>query len=334
MISIGVIFFQETTDILEGFFKHLTTALKNDSKKNSAVIEIIFVQNSKDENLELFLSENLKILQKNNVFLKTHLFRNSINNIAQARKKVVEFASCEWIYFTDPDVRLSEQIFEKLIDDIRSIEQLNQKEKILGITGLIHQNSENTNLRSVFNVIDFWGQKLNFAFQGTSKKVGLQVDHAPTAHLLLNKDVSQKLDHFSDEFDLCGEDLDLTHRATQKGCFIYFGSSEVIHLQNLNFRQMLKKSFRYGEAQALVFLKNGFCYQRVYRLIPALGVLFFAALLLFCNNLLIGLVTGIIVMFSLIAPQLGLTFLIVMTYGTATIYRFIAELILSKVEWN
>lgn len=322
MISIGVVFYKESKANLIMFFDHLTNSLAMAQKQNCKILEIIFVQNSSDQNLKLFLMETLNDFKIKNDSLKIHLIQNTINNIGLARKTIVDRATTEWIYLTDPDVHLQESVFVELTREIYE----SKKYKCFGITGAINQKFKISFLNAVFKNLNWIDRFLNLAFQGISKKSGTLVDHAPTAHLLLNKSVTQELGNFSSEASRCGEDLDLTHRATQQGYLIFYGNSQVTHYQDFGIDHALKKFFEYGKAQAFVFLKNGLCRRRLYRLIPALVTLVFIAALPIVNTSAVAVFLIALFSILLLKPQMGFVTLVVLTYGFGTLFGFILEL--------
>lgn len=322
MISIGVVFYKESKAELLIFLEHLEAAIVNANRETSQIEELIFVQNSKDEALSIFLNERLNYFSKKYVSLKIIFIQNTANNIGLARKLIMDHGSVEWVYLTDPDVLMQELSLTSLINETALI----KNKKCLGITGTIDQKSNCELLNEVFKILNWSGRFFNLAFQGSSKKIGSFVDHAPTAHLLLNKSQVKALGNFSAEMKSCGEDLDLTHRATQNDLFIYFGSSRVTHQQNFEFDQAIKKFFEYGQAQAWVFIKNGFCRRRFYRLIPAVGifVLVVGASMATKSAATIGFIAFLLVL--LLKPQFIFMVSAIISYGLGTVYSFTLEL--------
>lgn len=329
MIAIGVVFYKEHNHCLDQFFSCLTTALRKSIDKKIEIKEIIFVLNSRDESVRKYLLSFLKVIETMNCGMKTELIQNSKNNIGLARRKILESAQTDWVYFVDPDVSIQENTFVILASEIA--EQASKK--WLGITGTISHESSSRLLQEVFNISSITSEFLKFDFQGTLRKTGTVVNHAPTAHLLLNKKVALKLGNFSSDYCRYGEDLDLTHRATQSGYAIGFGRSHVTHHQNFSEVHALKKFFNYGRVQFLVFRKNGFCRQRWYRLLPGLSMalaIFIIAWVL-CSvektlNANLGLITVPILIITIFKPDLIFAVLALFAYGCGTIYSCISEL--------
>lgn len=321
MISIGVVFYNEKQENLNLFFNYFSNALSRSSAENCNIKEIIFVQNSKNKLMERYLTDFLNKLKKSNEFLNVSLIQNTVNNISLARRKIIESAIADWVYFTDPDVYLNETVFVDLASDIVNCQAF----KILGITGQLFQKSDVGHLNSFFKIADSIGNILNLAFQGSKKKIGTLIDHSPSAHLLLNRSIVLQLGNFSSEFTKCGEDLDLTHRATQNGFLIYFGKSSVVHVQNFGFADAAKKFFHYGQAQAEVFLKNGFCLKRIYRLVPAAGSLAIAVFLFGANKMIL-ICTGVMLMVVLLLKaELIFSLFFAIIYGVGTLSKFFLE---------
>lgn len=322
MISIGVVFYKESKAEIILFLEHLEAAVANAQCAKGHIEEFIFVQNSNDEVLNIFLKEKLNYFSEKFEFLKISFIQNTTNNIGLARKLIIDRSSAEWVYLTDPDVLIQRLSLTNLINEIALVKD----KKCYGITGTIDQKSSCELLNEVFRVLNWTGRFLHLAFQGSSKKIGSFVDHAPTAHLLLNKSLVHSLGNFSAILKNCGEDLDLTHRATQNDLFIYFGSSQVTHQQNFEFNHAVKKFFDYGQAQAWVFIKNGFCRRRIYRLIPAAGVFAILAGASIATKVAVKIAVIIFLSVLLLKPQIIFMFFAITTYGLGTVYGFTLEL--------
>lgn len=322
MISVGVVFYNELPAVCDDFLNRLSKAIIRSQHSEKRVFEIIFVLNSNDIELENHLRKFL--LSKSDPVLKvaTKLIKNSENNIGLARKRIVESALTDWIYFTDPDVQFEEDLFQQFDAELKNIDQ----EKWLGITGRVVQSSDGPVLKSMFKFLSNLSGLFSFSFQSTSPYRGFKVDHAPTAHLLLNKNVVLQLGNFSEIFSRYGEDLDLTHRATMAQYSIYFGTTNVTHMQNLDFFDLIEKFFNYGRVQAKVFFKNGISRQRLYRITPALGVALIVPIVFLVGP---AFSAGVVLLFLILAAaknHLLLTALVILTYGIGTIIQIFKEL--------
>lgn len=311
MISVGIVFYDESIKSLDIFFAALEAALKN-----IAVDQILFVQNSQDSRLENFLTKTLKDFERK-FAIKTKYVKNLQNNIGLSRKLICELSTSEWIYFTDPDVLIDKAALIELSREAVTL----TSERILGITGTIEQSSQNIYLHKTFKIFKSLGKTLKFSFQGTETKIGTFVDHAPTAHVLLRRSVVVKLGNFSEEMKRYGEDLDLTHRAVQQGYKVYFGASRVVHQQNFKVWKAFAKFFNYGQVQAVVFFKNGLSLVRLYRLTPALCTLTLASFLVFSNEFLIKSSAAILAITALFKIEWVLTLSFILIYGIGTLFK-------------
>ena len=321
MISIGVVFYKEPLKDIDFFLKALKLAIETACLNKIKIKQIVFVLNTSDQLLKNFLVEFQNSMIVSASLIEQVLIQNNMNNIGLARRLIIENSTSEWVYFTDPDVILQNDTFVHLGHESLLI----TKALTLGITGSVVHKAQSKYLQELFNLSRLLNGFSSLAFQGASLKAGLFVDHAPTAHLLVNKSIVQKLGSFSQEFDNCGEDLDLTHRATQQGYSIYFGKSQVMHQQNFTAMTAIKKFFGYGQAQASVFMKNGFCCRRIYRLIPALFSLIFFILCLLVEKKLILFLGFFLVALLFFAPQLVFVLFTVFTYGMGTVCRLISD---------
>lgn len=326
MISVGVVFYDESPVVRDDFLNRLSKAMIQSQHSEKRVGEVIFVLNSNGIELENHLKKFLQTTNDLALNITTKLIKNSENNIGLARKKIVESSQADWIYFTDPDVQFEDDLFQKLGTDFNNINKNINLGKWFGITGQIVQSSDTLLLENMFKFLSNLSGLFNFSFQSVSPYRGFKVDHAPTAHLLLNKNIVLKLGNFSELFTRHGEDLDLTHRATMEQYSIYFGSTKVTHMQNLGILDLIKKFFNYGRVQAKVFFKNGSSRQRLYRMTPALGVALIGPL-----AFVVGPVfsVGVVLLFLMLATaknHLLLTALVILTYGTGTIIQIFTEL--------
>ena len=162
-----------------------------------------------------------------------------------------------------------------------------------------------------FKILAWISTELQMSFQGTGVQKKL-MNHAPTAHLLLDKEKALKMGGFDSHFKRVGEDLDFSHRCTQQGLSFLFTSSTVLHIQNLSLQNAIEKFFNYGRAQARVICRNGFIKARSYRMLP-LGLFIFTLL----SMILIGN-RGLNLLVFLGAIVLGLPLI----YGAGTFYEF------------
>ena len=220
---------------------------------------------------------NKNITSKINLWLKNNLkniscFINSENNIGSARQKILETARTDLIYFIDPDISLNRSSIKPLLDFLYT----DQTPYLLGCGGPSFFRSSNRYLQINFILLTKLASFIPLALQVQNHSKTRTVDHLPTCHLLVKRQLALKIGGFSKKFQICGEDLDFSHRAAIEGLkFIFIPQASVFHWQNLNFKSWFKKVFLYGRTQILVQAQHTKQKIRWYRLYPAFLLIIF-----------------------------------------------------------
>lgn len=220
---------------------------------------------------------NKNITNQINLWLKNNLknvsyFVNLENNIGSARQKILETASTDYIYFIDPDICLTKSSIKPLLDFLYN----DQTQYLIGCGGPSFFRSSNRYLQINFILLTKLASFIPFAFQVQNHSKIQTVDHLPTCHLLVKRELALKIGGFSKKFQICGEDLDFSHRAAIEGLkFVFIPQASVFHWQNLNFKSWFKKVFLYGRTQILVQAQHTKQKIRWYRLYPALLLIIF-----------------------------------------------------------
>ncbi len=316
MISIGTVFYKENIKDISKFLYYLESSMLYAKK----VEEIIFVLNESDqqlfEKLQNFLTKHQSLTAK-----KSKIILNSVNNVALARKKIVEESTAEWIYFIDPDIIIPEST-------IRNIQSClpNTNKHHWAMSGVINQKSDYKILDQSFLFFSKLSGFFKFNFQGSFQMAGSLIDHAPTAHLVLKRSAVIKIGNFSEKFSLVGEDLDLSHRATQGGLSIYFADLPVQHNQNYSLITAIKKFFRYGQVQPEVFFENGFLIKRCYRLLPMVGAIICVGMS-FITYKFIFLALVVLLVLALIQKGWAFAFCLTTIYGLGGIWGTLKKII-------
>lgn len=251
-ITCGLVVFDELN-----FIKRLIPQVQNELTEFD--INWIIVLNHPNENITNQINLWLKNYLKN-----VSCFINSENNIGSARQKILETASTDYIYFIDPDIVLNRSSIKHLLDFFYN----NQNPSFLACGGPSFFRSSNRYLQINFILLTKLASFIPLAFQVQNHSKTQTVDHLPTCHLLVKRQLALKIGGFSKKFQICGEDLDFSHRAAIEGLkFIFIPQASVLHWQNLNFKAWFKKVFLYGKIQILVqaqYIKQKIRWYRLY----------------------------------------------------------------------
>lgn len=261
-LTCGIVIYDEINEI-----QNLVPKLLHEMKYYD--VEWIFILNHEQSEIRKWISDWIKIHVVN-----ARCFENPSNNLGFARQIILEKASHEYIYLTDPDIDIPQGNVKKLIQ-LANNEIINDIDlKFAGFGGTVTHRSENYFLQHTFDFMTQLSKLLPFAFQIQTHSHLVAVDHLPACHLLLNKETALRIGGFSSALEKCGEDLDFTHRAFNMDYrFIFLPQAQVYHWQNLSLIKWFLKMFTLGRIQIPVQKMNYKKGLRFYRLIPVLTLL-------------------------------------------------------------
>ncbi len=285
-LTCGIVVYDEVTEI-----QNLIPKLKLELKDYT--VQWIFILNHEQSEIRRWICNWLKENINGAV-----CFENPSNNLGFARQLILEKASHDYIYLTDPDIDIVRGNLKKLIQ-LANAEIINDSSfKYAGFGGTVTHKSNNFFLQSTFDFMSRLSKLIPFAFQIQNHSYLVAVDHLPACHLLLNRDVALKIGGFSCALKKCGEDLDFTHRAYNMDYrFIFLPSAQVIHWQNLSLIKWFYKMFTLGRIQVPVQKINFKQGLRFYRLLPVLTLVIFIAYSFF-NPYFLTLVAGLVLITS------------------------------------
>lgn len=260
IISIGLITHNESAHIIHNCLSSLDASLQ----EANTFAELIFIKTefSTGNAGASHLTQNFFPQFKN--FSKIILvpLLPAQNSISFKRNLILEMATEKYLYFTDPDVMHSKSMFKEFLSQL----DLLKNENCFGFTGPLKQKSRNFFVNIQVRMIGLFSKFFGLAFQGTDL-TDQKVDHAPCAHLFLDKDKTKVIGGFSERFESVGEDLDLSHRITQAGGHYLSIRTTATHSLP-SYIESYRKFYNYGRAQIMVQLQNGTALIRWYRLIP------------------------------------------------------------------
>lgn len=261
-LTCGIVIYDEIKEI-----QNLIPKIKLELKDFD--VEWIFVLNHEQSEIRKWISDWIKA---NIPSALCH--ENPSNNLGFARQIILEKASHEYIYLTDPDIDILSGNLKKLIQ-LANVEITNEPDlKFLGYGGTVTHKSTNSLLQNTFDLMSKISKLIPFSFQIQNHAFLMAVDHLPSCHLLLNKNLALRIGGFSSAFSKYGEDLDFTHRAyTHNYRFVFLPSAQVIHWQNFSTLRWIQKMFQHGRIQIPVQRINWKGGLRYYRLIPLLTLL-------------------------------------------------------------
>lgn len=276
-LSCGIVVYDEISEL-----KHLTRSLKNELSNYS--VEWVFVLNH----------EQLEIRQWIKAWLIENIsaaicIENPSNNLGFARQLILENATEDYVYMTDPDVEIISGNLIKLIELAENEALIDHPFKNIGFGGTLIYQSTNSFLQKTYDFIFKVAMKIPFSFQIQHHSHIATVDHIPSCHLLLKRKIALKIGGFSHLFSKVGEDLDFSHRAYNEGyLFLFSPASAAFHFQNLTLDKWLYKVFMFGKVQITVQKLNFKKGLRYYRLLP-LGffIAFIAAAIFFLKEILL-----------------------------------------------
>ena len=308
-LTCGLVIYNEFT-LVKNLISLVETELKNYS------FEWIIVLNHENNEIRKEIQ-----IWLNKYFSDFKIIENPSNNIGQARQKILENSTADLVYFLDPDIEIQPESIQKLLELHQRF--LNSDELIIGYGGPNQMISKYPYLSQVFTCFKRVAQ-LNFlAFQIQNHRSLTKVDHLPTCHLLLKKEIALSIGGFSTDFQKVGEDLDFSHRAfIHKFNFIFDPQAKVLHWQNSTIQAWLQKCFQYGIAQIKV-QQRYWPKLRIYRLIPALTPLIIIGLCLFIPVKILFLFIGFIVVGELLGFSWIGFGLSILCYGVGEFFEII-----------
>lgn len=263
-LTCGLVFYDEADQV-----SRLITQLRAQLK--SCESGWVFVLNHPSLTVRNTVREQIEIHN-----LDMQIIENPLNNLGHARQLILQNSKSDFIYFTDPDIDPDPQAIEKLLSEIKDFDNSH----LLGVGGLVLHKSRRPALQKTLSLLNAMMKSLPFGYQIQNHKIRRRTDHLPTCHLLLHRLRALAMGGFSDQYPYIGEDLNLSHAATnQKYFYIFNPESKVTHWQNLNFISWLTKMFRYGEIQIKVQRMNAANGLRWYRLFPIFAALIFVTVL-------------------------------------------------------
>lgn len=256
-ITCGVVIYDEVSRI--------KTLIHKIESENISFIEWIFVLNHPDLQLRLLIKDYIT-----RILPKALLYENAENNIATARNLILNHATKDWIYFTDPDIDLNPQSLNILTEAALKL----KNKYIIGLGGPVLYKSTNFKIQKTFDLFSTLMKFLPYSFLIQNHQKIKQVDHIPTCHLLLNRHSALSLNGFDPSYSRYGEDLEFSHRATVNNFhFLFIPQGAVTHWQNISFNEHLSKIFNWGKVQILSMQSNWEYGIRWYRLLPLLLIL-------------------------------------------------------------
>ena len=319
-LTCGIVIYDEIREI-----QSLIPKLKHELK--SYDVEWIFILNHEQSEIRKWIAKWIYSQTENSICIE-----NPSNNLGFARHLILEHATNDYIYLTDPDIDILSGNLKKLIQLANNEIMNDSNSKFIGYGGTVTHRSNNSFIQSTFDFMHGVTKLIPFSFQVQSHKYLVTVDHLPACHMLLNKSLALKIGGFSSGLKKCGEDLDFTHRAYNEDFrFIFLPSAEVIHWQNLSIAKWFFKIFTMGRIQIPVQklnYKKGF---RFYRLLPFFILISILLLSYFVDyfGLALAITTGVLTLFNVGILGFMLTFF---TYSVGELFELILPISELKSE--
>lgn len=257
-LSCGIVVYDEVSDI-----QRLTGRLQ--AELMDYQVEWVFILNHEQAEIRCWIKN---WILKN--ITQSVCIENPSNNLGFARQLILQTATEDYVYMTDPDVEIKNGSLVKLIQLADSESLIDKNLKCIGFGGTLIYRSTHLFLQKTFDFIFKVARQTPFAFQIQHHAHLATVDHIPSCHLLLKRRMALELGGFSLQFSKVGEDLDFSHRCYNQGFnFIFSPDSEAFHFQNLTLGKWLYRVFSFGQVQITVqkiHFRNGL---RYYRLLPS-----------------------------------------------------------------
>ncbi len=203
---------------------------------------------------------------------KVSFILSSHNNLAANRTLILEQAKGDFVFYTDPDCVVDEDVFINL-------SRYFEKEEYFALAGNINNRSHNPLIDGFFRIVEGSKWISLGSKQIWQNKEIVEVVHASTSGIAYKRSVigSHRFDSF---FDRVGEDLEFNlrlHSVFGKN-ILAVPNAKIRHQITNSIYGFLKTVFKYGLAQGLVLFKSGNAFENP-RLLIGLGFLFLAVFL-------------------------------------------------------
>ncbi|MFN7727557.1 MAG: glycosyltransferase [Bdellovibrio sp.] len=238
-ITYGVVFHSEA-DLLE------KKIVEFDQFFPRLFFEAVFVLNS----CPLEMKEKILTISKQHPHLPLMIFEQSQNHLGQARQLILQKASGEWIYFSDPDCELQASAQEHWLLALDSLET----EKIGALGGGNRPPDQKENL--IYQMLEIAGRHPflhQSSIQIARPQTTLKVPLLSTSNMMVQKNWAQRAGGFDHDFAKVGEDMAFCHRLRKVGAtLVAVPEVEVVHRQCSELKPWFHKMLGYGRAQVRV----------------------------------------------------------------------------------
>ncbi len=239
-VSIGLVFYNEVQRIPQ-FMRNLHQALADVSNLD---FELICIDNNSSD---AGASELKKEASSRNWPLQIEY--SAENNMGRARDRVLRLAQNEIVYFIDFDIELNRLSFVNLLNQAQRELKSSRVCAWAGPIEILDSNAFQKNLRYLQKT--WWGHR--GSLQMKSSFDGKFVNHSPTGHLMVKKNVYLSAGSFNCRLDKTGEDLEIHQRLVDAGYRIsWVPGAKVHHDIARNHQEWFAKCYKYGLAQTQI----------------------------------------------------------------------------------
>lgn len=237
-ITIGIVIYNS-----EGTILKCLSSLVSSSQNIS---QIIIVDNgSVDKTISLI--EGFKDLKAN-----IKIIKNSENNIALARNKIIQAAESKLVAFIDSDCIAPENWLDCLLEGYNTISD-SRVFAVCGPNRLPETTVFKVAANSSFNYP--WGH--GYSPQAWAPRSTQKVSHAPTTNALFNRERVLEVGNFDPKLKNVGEDLDLGLRAQSYNYSCYLlPKPTLINDSADTLGEWASRMYRFGKVQAPVKFLN------------------------------------------------------------------------------
>ena len=231
------------------FFLELCLRSLKDSL-NKIKSEIIVVDNNSNDDtidvIESFFSEVILIRNKYNVGF------SCANNLA------VKMAKGKNICFLNPDTVVPEDLFHKIIDFKKSINNVGIIGcKMIDGQGVFLPESKRNLPHTSMVIKRFLGLKNDYYSDKQSEDAIGKVDVLCGAIMFMDKQVFEEIGGFDEKYFMFGEDIDLSYKILKKGLRnYYYGGSSIIHYKGESISKNSKYYKSFYEAMGIYYRKH------------------------------------------------------------------------------
>ena len=201
-----------------------------------------------DLNINLILIQNGPNTQylaptSKNISIKT--LGNLNNSLSAARNLALENVNTKYLLFLDSDCRIHNAWFRQVSEMLVILNKESQVAAVGGASILVGKAIELKTFRML-------GKYFNgFEDIPTSTRR----NHMPTSFIIYDVKKIKLLGQFNLQFEVAGEDRELSHRINKNGYqILQKAGAWVYHVQKNTFRKFLSRSFIYGAVQGRVIL--------------------------------------------------------------------------------